>query len=192
MSGIIHSIIKVAIIVFSVLGIIAQVQAEPLRVRFFGNPPHVVSDHQDGAKGPAVEYFRLIAKKMGITDVVFKELPMARLLSYLEKGKSDAAIILAKAPGRAGMFAYPKEPYFSIRSAIVVDHSNPLREIKSLDDLLPLRIAVYAKAYLSPIMRDKRLKITPLYEADVNDVAYGLLLHKRIDAFYSPIPYGLH
>ena len=64
------------------------------------------------------EYFRSIAKQIGITDIIFEELPMARLLLYLKIGKSDAALIMeiGYAQGqvikelleRAGIFAEVK------------------------------------------------------------------------------------
>jgi len=168
--------------------LIAMAQAEPFRVGFFENSPHVISDKENGAKGPAVEYFRLIAKQIGITDIFFEELPMARLLSYLKTGKSDAALILAKTPERAETFVYPKEPFFKIQGAIVVKNTNALAEIKSVNDILPLRINAYAKAYLSTIMLDKRLNIIPVYgyETDVNEESFKMIIGGMSDAFYSP------
>ncbi len=179
------------VIVFFISVMPVYAQSGKIRVGFFRNSPHVFTDEQGQAKGPAVDFFRVLAQKMGIEIIEFDELPMPRLLLYLERGETDAALILAKTPERAEKFVYPDKPFFEIRSAVAVNYTNPLKEIKTADELLPLKIGVYAKAFCSPMICDNHLKIIPIYEMNINEHAFRMITHGMIDAFYSPDIYPL-
>jgi len=183
--------IRLGVFVFFISLTAVQAHSGTVRVGFFRNSPHVITDEKGQAKGPAVDFFRSAAEKMGIETIQFNELPMTRLLIYLERGEIDTALILAKNPERAEKFVYPDKPFFKIRSAVAVAYANPLLEIKTADELLPLKIGVYANAFLSPIICDNRLKIIPIYETNINEHAFRMITHGMIDAFYSPDMYPL-
>jgi len=186
----IYFIIRGVLIVFLVSGVIGQAGAESLRIGFFELNPHAYSDKHDKARGTAIEYFRLIAEQMGV-GVTFTKLPLARLTLYLKDGKVDAALTMGKNTEREAMFVYPEKPFFYMRGAIAIKKSHPLREVKSVEDILPLKMTFYDKGYRSPIMRDRRLQLTPMGTDDIFVQSYEMILKNRIDACYSPESYTL-
>lgn len=178
--------IRLIIVLLVISGFTMQAQAETLRVGFFPLIPHAIPDKEGSPGGSAVEYFRIIAEKMGIRDIVFKNLPLPRLLKHLEGGKEDIALILAKNPEREKMFVYPGTPFSNTRPAIVVSHDSPLRKIETAEDLLSLKIGTWAQGYHSPMIQDKRLKIIPIRSENVVRTGIRMVMKGRMDAFYSP------
>ena len=132
------------------------------------------------------------AKKMGINDIRFKVFPLSRLLVELEHGRIDMALLFAKNPERAAKFVYPQIPFCETRPSLAVRFSHSLQKINSIEDLVPLKIQVIAKAYRSVFIRDVRLNIKPFYGSEYTPRCYQKLIANHIDACYQPDHYPLH
>lgn len=178
------------IVIFSV-GFIGQVQAETFRMGFFKLSPHAYSDQNNQPCGNAIQYFRLIAKQMGIEKVLFIELPLQRLVRHLKDGKVDAALILGKNSQREAIFIYPEKPFFNMQGSLALKKSHALKQIKSIKDILMLKVAKFPKSYCSPMMQDQRLKLIPINADDVILQSFKMILKDRIDAFYCPEIYSM-
>ncbi len=57
----------------------ATLEAAPFRVGVYKMPPHMFHDN-DEAHGAAVDYFKIVAERMGLSNVVFEGYPLSRLL----------------------------------------------------------------------------------------------------------------
>ena len=172
-------------------GTIVKAEAISFRVGFFNLVPHAIIGKKTDHTGAAIEYFKLIAKKMRLSNVTFESSPLARLLHKLEKGEIDVALLLGKNPERASKFIYPKAPFFNMQPAIAVASSHRLKKIESIQDIIPMKIGAWAKGYHSPMIRDKRLQIKPLHGDNVIVQSFERILVGRVDAFYSPDAYSL-
>lgn len=180
-----HFVIGLVVLMFVVSGAYSS-DAQTLRVGFFTIEPHTIVESPGNYGGAAVEYFLQLTKAMGIDDVRFQELPLARLVEELEKDMLDAILFLAKNPERERLFRYPDVPYYMGQSGVAVAASSSLQSISAIDDLLPLRIGMLARGYLSPFMQDERLKFDPV--SGNTPILQNLkkLVAGRVDAVYVP------
>ncbi len=180
-----HFVIGLVVLMFVVSGAYSS-DAQTLRVGFFTIEPHTIVESPGNNGGAAVEYFLQLTKAMGIDDVRFQELPLARLVEELEKDMLDAILFLAKNPERESLFRYPDAPYYMGQSGVAVAASSSLQSISAIDDLLPLRIGMLARGYLSPFMQDERLKFDPV--SGNTPILQNLkkLVAGRVDAVYVP------
>jgi ABC-type amino acid transport substrate-binding protein len=159
--------------------------AESLKVGYFELPPHVVTDKAGVAGGPAVEFFKAIASKMGVKDVTFQAMPLSRLNLSMESGELDAALFVSHTAERATKFYYPAKSYFSPQPGIVVPVGSPITQIKSADDLKALKIGAMQSMALSPSMRQPGLNIEYIPGADADARNVQKLANGRLDAAYS-------
>jgi polar amino acid transport system substrate-binding protein len=164
---------------------------EPFKVGYFDLSPHTSFEGEPNKQGAAVEYFKLIAKEMGLSDVSFIQRPLARLLAMLEEEQIDMILLLGKNSTRESKFVYSSVPILKMNPSLALLKSNPLNEIKSSEDLVPLRIGVFHDGYYSPMLRDKRLTLLPLTGENVNSRNLQKMMLNRIDAVYSPDFYSL-
>lgn len=178
-------LIGLLVLIF-VMNISYSSAAQTLRVGFFTIEPHTIVESPETYSGAAVEYFTRIAKLMGIADLRFKELPLAQLVEELEKDTIDVILFLAKNPERESKFRYPETPYYMGQSGVAVTTSSSLQNISAIEDLLPLRIGMLARGYLSPFMRDERLKLDPVSGSTPILQNLKKLFAERIDAVYVP------
>ena len=165
--------------------------AKPFHVGYFLVNPHIMPTPDGPPKGVAVEYFKYIAEKMGLSELKFSLFPLKRLLLELEQNKIDMAMILAKNSERAAKFVYPGQPFCLTRPSIVVNAASSLKTIHSVEDLLNLSIQESAGAFRSSFIRDHRLKIEPLHGTEYTRQCFSKLLTKRTDACYQPDHYPL-
>lgn len=165
------------------------IKAETLRVGFFDLKPHIQTAKQANKEvtGPAIVYLRLIADKMGVTlDIQKEALPLDRLLQNLRDGQLDVAVALGKNPERERYLDYPEQPFYWMHSSLMVLKSSPLQQIKTAEELKPLKIGVYSNGYLSPLLRNPQLKTYKLYGSNLIYRSYQMLELHRFDAMYSP------
>lgn len=181
----------VAAIVCLVLSSTPPVCAKPLRVGYFKVAPHAMPGPQDKPVGIAVEYFKLIAREMQLTDIDFILLPLNRLLIELENNRIDMALLLARNAERAAKLVYPAEAFCVTKPSIAVNASNALQKIISVEDLLPLSFHETPGNYRADTMRDQRLQIEPLAGNNFTRRCYGMILAERIDACYQPDHYPI-
>jgi polar amino acid transport system substrate-binding protein len=167
------------------------VWSKPLRVGYFKVAPHAMPGPQGKPVGVAVEYFKLIAREMQLTDIDFILFPLNRLLNELENNRIDMALLLAKNAERAAKFVYPSEAFCVTKPSIAVDASNPLQKVTSVEDLLPLSFHETPRNYRAYTMRDQRLRIEPLAGNNFTRRCYAMILAGRIDACYQPDHYPI-
>lgn len=162
--------------------------AETLVVGYFEVPPHVVHQVNGPPTGAAVDLFMAVTEKMGVTDIRFEQLPLARLLRQLQSGQTDVALFIAKTPEREATFFYPKQPFYVAQPSVVVSSTSPLLHIKSVTDILPLTIGVMSGVVLSASMREPGLKLFNVSGGDVYSRSLQMLGRGRLDAVYCPDP----
>ena len=149
---------RAGVLLILLLSVIASpVNAETLRVGYFKFPPHSMRENGKDV-GPAIDYFRLVAEKMNVRDVRFMSLPSSRLFNYLDSGEIDIGLVFAKNPERAARYVYPEQPFGSMVMAIALKESHPLQKIRSVNDILPMKIGYLKKAYLPEMLKDERVK----------------------------------
>lgn len=156
------------------------------RVGYFDLPPHAFAETESGRRGPAIDYFRLVAARMGLSAVDFKQYPLARLLQELEADRIDMILFLARNDERAARFRYPETPFFDMQPVLVLPIDHPLAAITSAEDLLTLRIGVYLDGYHAPMIKDPRLHLEAVAGDDLVKRSYEMMAAGRIDAFFSP------
>ncbi len=177
--------------VLLVLSSASMVWAKPLRVGYFKVAPHAMPGPREIPEGIAVEYFKLIAREMQISDIDFILLPLNRLLVELANNRIDMALLLARNAERAAKFVYPAKAFCVTKPSIAVNASNPLRKVRSIEDLLPLSFHETPGNYHSDIMRDQRLQIEPLAGDNFTRRCYAMIIAGRIDACYQPDHYPI-
>lgn len=168
-----------------------QALAEPLRVGYFDLPPHTEAEGAAPGSGIAAAYFERIAERMEVTDIRYSKLPLPRLLYMLERGELDMALLLAKDAERDTRFLYPRQALFSTSAVLAVQSSNPLAAIRSVEDVLGLRIGVWQNGYHTPLLSDPRLQLQTLSGDNVALKGLRMVAAGRIDAFYFPDDYAL-
>jgi hypothetical protein len=169
----------------------ADAGASPLRVGYFEVAPHAMPDAQGRADGVAVLYFKRVAQEMALGDIEFVLLPLARLLSELEKSNLAMALLLAKNSERAGKFVYPEEPFCVTKPSIAISADVPLERVTAVEDLLTLTFLETPANFRSPIMQDPRLKIAPLSGDNFTRRCFAMIVAGRIEACYQPDHYPI-
>lgn len=164
----------------------APAQAERLRVGYFDLPPHTDLALPGGKQGLALQYFQRISAQMGVEEVSLTGYPLARLLYMLQEERLDMALFLGKTPEREALLSYAREPLLVATPVVAVTRLQPLRQIRTVEDLLPLRLGVWQSGYRSPMLRDPRLQITTVSSEHVVAQSLRMLLAGRIDGFYFP------
>lgn len=157
-----------------------------LRVGYFLMAPLVMERPDGAAVGAAVSMFREIAGDMAVDTIVLNGYPLKRLLHSLREGALDAALALGKTPERAEIFAYPDQPFFHMRSTLVVRADHPLTSVRGPAELRGLQIAVFEDGFLSPLLRRSEWERVPLIDSDVIGRALAMVDAGRVDAFYHP------
>ena len=164
-----------------------QLFAESMRVGYFIIPPYIMEE-EAGTKpvGALVGFLEeRIAPEMGV-NVIWAERPtsLQRQLFQLEHGELDAGVILAYKPERMRFLDYPRNPFFETSPSLALLKHHPLQEIQKVEDILGLTIGCLGKSYISPFMRDKRIKFEFVYTNDASVLVFRKLLAGRIDAHY--------
>ncbi|MEB8432939.1 transporter substrate-binding domain-containing protein [Cocleimonas sp. KMM 6892] len=163
-----------------------SLQAETLKLGIVNLHPHMFLDENHEPKGAAIDYFKIVAKRMGLTDYVFEEYPLSRLVQRLEEASLDAALFLAKNPKRELIFQYPKLPYSEIKSGIVVNSSSALNQVSSEADLTGFKIGTIQNSFVSPMLTRNAVDLEPLPGVESPGKNLKKLAFNRLDAVYLP------
>lgn len=160
---------------------------ETMIVGFFNLEPHIYVGEHGVIQGAAVEYWeKYLAPEMHVTVKWEGPLSYLRLLDMLRNGEVDAGIILGKTPERVEFLDYPDEPFYYAMPTLVVKQDAPLKEIRSVEDMLTLTICYVNGGYLPPIMQDSRLKIENLGHSNWAEGNLKKLAADRCDAAFFP------
>ena len=183
---------RMAAILCIPLMVSGPVHAERFHIGYFQVKPHAMPGPHAKPEGVAVEYFDLIAEKMGLSDIQYSMFPLKRLLRAFEQHTIDMVLLFAKNSERAAAFVYPESPFCLTQPSIAVNVSHHLKKVDSVASLLSLTIQESADAYRSPFVCDPRLKIEPLHGDIYIDRCFAKLIAERIDACYQPDHYPIH
>lgn len=163
--------------------------AASLKVGYFSLLPHSPTVEGDVDSGAAVLYFKRIVQKMKINDaseVSITEQSLPKLLFLMEEGQLDAALFMAKNDERAQKFDFPNQAFFNMKPSLALKDTHPLKEVKSVKDLLGLKIGVWEKGFFSPMIKEKGINLEGLGSGNVSERNLKKVMSGRIDAFYSP------
>ncbi|MBU1169230.1 MAG: transporter substrate-binding domain-containing protein [Proteobacteria bacterium] len=167
---------------------------DKLEISFFHIPPHIFYNSETGQISGAMYEFlnHDIAPVMDV-EFVWDKTPanVPRQLLMLEEEKRDAAAVLIYTPERSEEFAYSQTPFSKAKSVIAVLNGSRIKNIVQPDDLLGMKIGYAARTFLSPFMRDKRLKFEFISSGEPNEQNLKKLKAGRVDCIYIPDKAGL-
>lgn len=185
-----YSAWKTVVLSLTVLLMVSpSVSGETVRVAYFITSPHVIIEEGTGKLGGAcVELFeKVIAPEMGVTvkwESAASSIP--RQLDQLERGEADVGLVFAKNDERMKILKYPQNPYFVSKPTLAFLKNHPIEKIDKVEDILGLVIGYGTKAYISPFMRDERIKFDLVTTPNWMDLNLKKLLSGRNDAMYQP------
>jgi hypothetical protein len=124
---------------------------------------------------------------MGVT-VKWTERTMSipRILIQFRKKRLDASLVMAKNTEREKIAYYPEFAFIESGPVLALLKDHSLKEVKDLDDILKLDIGYGQGAYLSPFMRDERIKFNMISRPNWIEFNFNKLIHGRQEAFYLP------
>ena len=167
----------------------ATLFAESIRVGYFDVAPYAMREEGNNElKGAAVDFLeKILAPEMGVKVIWAKEpTSIPRQLFQLDNHKLDAGLGFAKNHERAKFLNFPRNPIIEATSGLALIKNHPLRDVKKVEDILDLKIGYVHKAYLSPFMRDKRIRFEFVSQKNAIFLNLQKLLAGRIDAQYQP------
>jgi len=164
-----------------------QAWSETLRMGFFEVPPFCFEDKQTlQPSGATIEFFEQeIAPRLGVT-IHWISGGMVRQMTMIERKQVDGIIMMAKTPQRQALLKFPEQHYMQIHSRLAVLKSSPLTQVRQVEDLLGLTIGYAQNSYLTPFMRDPRIKYNLVYGASWVIQNVRMLQRGRVDAVYLP------
>ena len=164
-----------------------QIFAESIRVGYFNVPPHVIEE-EGAVTGACVDFFKKeIVPQMGVTVIWAKTaMSIPRLLAELRKKRLDVVLVMAKNAEREKISYYPEVPFMESGPVLALLKDHPLKKVSNLDDILALTIGYGKGAYLSPFMRDERIKYIKISRPNWIEINFKRIVNGRIDAFYLP------
>lgn len=120
--------------------------AQEITVGVFIHPPHVYLD-ADSKKpyGPAIDYISNVIADMGYSPTIVL-LPLTRILIALRTGEVDVSLELLKSSDREEYLYYPEQPSYTMVPSLTVLATNPLTEIRSIDDVRGMKIGYLSGA----------------------------------------------
>lgn len=160
-----------------------------IRVGYFVAPPHIIYDRRtnklSGAAFDLIENY--IAPATGIKfDWEFEPSTIPRQLISLQRGKRYISILLIFVQDRVKFLIYSLKPYYYGQSIILVHKDNPLRKINSIHDIMHLVVGYAQNAYMTPFMRNPRIKFDLIANPNYHGINLEKLSKKRIGCVYSP------
>lgn len=160
--------------------------ADTLKVGFHILPVHCYVDDAGRPAGATVNFFKALADRMGVDNVVFQPLPLGRMLVLLESGEIDAALFMGKTPDRIAKFHFPPTPFYLAQPSLAVTSSSPLLRVQSADDLAGLRIGAFRDGYHSSTIQKNNAKLELATGDNIDMRNLQRTLMGRLDAAYSP------
>lgn len=161
--------------------------AKPLpeiRVVYYSYPPHVFQGPK-GLQGAAVDVWERISKRAGYEIRWVGPIPFRRAQYMLEKGEVDAIIRLSKSPERESKFIFGKTSAMWGQQGITVLKSEPMKEIKSAEDLFGKTLGQIDGGVLPEFIKPHldKIKMEPI-PIDTVELNMTKLFRKRIWGVY--------
>lgn len=163
-------------------------QPQVVVLQFFGAPPHIVVDPKtQRPTGPVFELMETyVAPALGV-KFDWQLTPIPRQLKAIEDGQTVASAWLAYTAERAATknLLFTAKPYFPDAPGLAVTKSSRVDTIRTIDDILGLKIGYTSGAFLSPFMQDPRIHWDLTPGADFYPITFKKLLAGRVNAIYA-------
>lgn len=159
---------KRTLVLFAFIGVVfcvvSHLCADTIKMGYFTLPPHTFQEEGRGAnaKGAGIAYFEEAAAKMGYTVKWIGPLPLPRLTEYLKRGTDiDGTVGFPKIPVFEGFLYYTDQPLYMGQPVLGVAKTNPLTEVKTIDDIRGFRIGLIksSSGRYNPLIDNNRDKI---------------------------------
>ena len=162
---------------------------ETITITFFQAAPHIMFDASTGnVSGALFELLEeFVAPEMGalfVWDPATASVP--RQISLLKQEQRDAAALLMYTPQRAQAFIFSKQPIAISKPVLGVLTENRLDHVGRVEDISGLTIGYTTGTYISPFMRDDRIRFDFVSSGQPNEINVKKLLKGRIDCVYTP------
>ncbi|MCK5098372.1 MAG: transporter substrate-binding domain-containing protein [Desulfobacteraceae bacterium] len=168
--------------------------AETIQMGFFQLKPHAFSeDNSTKPIGASIDYFNILAGKMGY-DVSWEgPIPFQRLIKRLREGTLDGSILFLKTPPRENFLYYSNSYIFKLKTIFAVKKNNPLNKIESINDVKDYRVGFLKGGRTSPFITNNLDKLIMELMPGKTWVEQNLLKLKaeRLDAVYDLNQYTL-
>lgn len=153
-------------------------QAQRLVFAFNTAEPYKVLDANGRPAGAYVDIIRELARRSQLV-LEIEQVPLKRVLVMMETGSADITIGIKGGPERDGYLQFLDPPFATGNRTVVLQRASDTRQLRSYDDLLPLRIGVVDGVHYFPQFdADRRLRRD---SAPNVDSALRKLLAKRFD-----------
>lgn len=162
---------------------------ETIKITYFHAPPHIIYDSRTRqVSGALYDFLNKDIAPLMDAGFVWDTAPVnvPRELVLLEDGDRDAVSLLVYTPERARKFSYTEKPYAQAIPVIGVMNNSRLTKIEKVEDLLPYTIGYTSGYYVSPFMRDSRLKFELVTSGKPNFQNLSKMKAGRIDCIYIP------
>lgn len=162
--------------------------SKELKIGYFVNSPHILGVSNKKPIGAVIEWFETYIKpNLNYQITWIKEpLSVSRLLSDLENGMVDGAILFAKRPDREKYLFYPKASYLKSTPAILVRNDFPKDQLTSLEDINNIYIGFGLGAFIPPNIKSSGIKFDFVSGSNWQETNIKKLIKKRIDAVFDP------
>jgi ABC-type amino acid transport substrate-binding protein len=121
--------------------------AETLRIGVFIHSPVVMQDAPGREPyGPGIDYAKAVARALGY-EPKFELHPIARVLSYLEKGSIDMSLEFGIIEERKSFLFFADKPCYLNNASLTILAENPLNSLSSNADIAGMRIGYILGAY---------------------------------------------
>lgn len=168
---------------------IGLASAKTLNIGYFNVAPHIFYDeHTKQLRGSLYDFFNdHIAKELGV-NFKWNAKPMSipRQFVALREGKLDICLVFAKNSEREQFLYFPENSFFSSRPSLTFLKGHPISKVDSIEDIMNLNIGYMSKGFISPFMRDGRVKFTKITNASAIRQNFKKLLSGRVHAVYNP------
>jgi ABC-type amino acid transport substrate-binding protein len=162
---------------------------DKVKISYFLAPPFLFFDNKtkqiSGATYDLIEDY--ISPEIGVKfewDSETTTIP--RQILGLKNKEKYAVALLTYLPAREEFAIYSKQPYFSGQPMIAVLKSNPITEVKVVDDIKNMVFGYAQKAYISQFMRHPNIQFELISHPDFQQLNLQKTLNHRIDGVYSP------
>lgn len=165
--------------------------AETLRIGVFIHSPVVMQDAPGREPyGPGIDYAKAVARALGYEPKIELH-PIARILSYLEKGSIDMSLEFGINEERKAFFFFADKPCYLYNASLTVLADHPLDSLSSNADIAGMKIGYILGAYQG-VFFDGAKDVTFDYATGDYWIPQNLgkLLARRIDAILDQNEYS--